>query len=93
MTGTAHPGSLNQIEALEQKKAIGAPGHGLPDESISRERPNFANELRNSEVYEGRAVHFESKLTPITDPNLRIEWLHNGKPLQTGMHICRFGIK
>ncbi len=50
----------------------------------SREKPNFATELRNVEVFEGKGVHLEAKLTPQSDPNLRVDWFHNGRPLQMG---------
>lgn len=42
------------------------------------------HDLRNSEVFEGKPAHFEGKLTPSGDPNLKIEWFFNGKPLQSG---------
>ncbi len=33
---------------------------------------------------EGRNVHFEAKVEPITDPNLQIEWLKDGQPVTVG---------
>lgn len=34
-----------------------------------------------TEVYEGQTAHFECQVEPLHDPNLRIEFFHNGKPL------------
>ena len=84
MTGTQHPGSLSQIEAMERHKKSGKGGFQMPDEMTSRERPNFTTELRNAEVFEGKSVHFEAKLTPQSDPNMKVEWFFNGRPLQQG---------
>ena len=33
---------------------------------------------------EGRNVHFEAKLEPITDSDLQVEWLLNGEPIIVG---------
>lgn len=44
--------------------------------------PRFVTQLRGTtEVYEGQTAHFEAQIEPIHDPNLRIEFYHNGKPL------------
>lgn len=32
---------------------------------------------------EGHNVHLEGRVEPVHDPNLRIEWYHNGKALQS----------
>jgi len=34
-----------------------------------------------TDLYEGQTAHFEAQVTPLHDPNLRIEFYHNGKPL------------
>lgn len=49
-----------------------------------RDRPNFHAELRALEIIEGRPVRFETKLTPINDPELQVDWLLNGKKIQSG---------
>ena len=40
--------------------------------------------MRDSQVTEGSAAHFEAKLVPVGDPRLRVEWLKDGKILETG---------
>lgn len=47
-----------------------------------------------STVPEGQVAHFEAQIEPIHDPDLRVEFLHNGKPIRTGSRIhtlCDFG--
>lgn len=44
--------------------------------------PRFVTELRGTtSVFEGETAHFECQVEPIHDPNLRIEFFHNGKSL------------
>lgn len=46
--------------------------------------PRFVTELRGTtHVYEGQTAHFECQVEPVHDPNLRIEFYHNGKALQS----------
>lgn len=33
---------------------------------------------------EGDSAHFECKLIPVGDPNMKVEWFLNGRPLVTG---------
>lgn len=34
-----------------------------------------------TDLFEGQTAHFEAQVEPLHDPNLRIEFYHNGKPL------------
>lgn len=44
----------------------------------------MVTELRGTtHVFEGQAAHFECQVEPVHDPNLRIEFYHNGKALQS----------
>ena len=43
---------------------------------------------------EGQIAHFEAQIEPIHDPDLKIEFLHNGKPIKQGSRfhtLCDFG--
>lgn len=47
--------------------------------------PRFTCNLQGpSNLKEGQSAHYECRIEPYPDPNLKVEWLHNGKPLQTG---------
>ena len=53
--------------------------------------PKFITAFTQSstEMGEGQSTHMEAKLTPIEDPNLKVEWFKDGKPLPTG-HRFRY---
>lgn len=36
---------------------------------------------------EGDSAHFECTLIPVNDPNLKVEWFHNGQPLRHSSRI------
>jgi titin len=75
---TQHPEGLEKIRELE---AQGRPTRLEVEEPIPTP-PRLVTELRGTtEIYEGQTAHFEAQVEPIHDPNLRIEFYHNGKPL------------
>lgn len=75
---TQHPDGLEKIQKLESK--AGPARSNIEDVPVSP--PRFVTELRGpAEVHEGQTAHFEAQVDPIHDPNLRIEFYHNGKPL------------
>lgn len=43
-----------------------------------------------TDLYEGQTAHFEAQVEPLHDPNLCIEFYHNGKPLPSAsrFHIA-----
>ena len=54
--------------------------------------PKFITAFTQSstELSEGQSCHLEAKLTPIEDPNLKVEWFKDGKPLPTGHRFRTF---
>ena len=47
--------------------------------------PVFVHKPRSlNNLIEGQNAHFEAKVTPITDPSLRIEWYKDGRPITVG---------
>lgn len=57
-----------------------------PDKDF--DKPVFVEPLQDlGEQTEGDAGHFQCKLEPIGDPSLRIQWLHNGKPIPYSSRI------
>lgn len=46
--------------------------------------PHFVTEIADIALEEGEKGHFECRVEPKTDANLRVEWFHNGRPLQSG---------
>ncbi|CAK9295898.1 unnamed protein product [Gordionus sp. m RMFG-2023] len=43
--------------------------------------PKFRVPLKNLEVYEGETAHFKAILEPNFDPNLKVEWFFEDKPI------------
>lgn len=77
---TQHPNGLEKIRKLE------AQGHTarMEVEEPKLSPPRFITELRGTtHVFEGQTAHFECQVEPVHDPNLRIEFYHNGKALQS----------
>uniref|UniRef100_A0A0K8UMS0 Regulatory protein zeste n=1 Tax=Bactrocera latifrons TaxID=174628 RepID=A0A0K8UMS0_BACLA len=75
---TQHPDALEKIQKLESKSA---PARTEPGD-LPIGPPHFTVELRGTtEIFEGQTAHFEAQVAPVHDPNLRIEFYHNGKPL------------
>lgn len=76
---TLHPDALPVIEQLEK------PGEERPDApEPTYDSPVVISHLNNVECTEGDTVHFECKVEPSKDPELRIEWFVNGTPLPSG---------
>lgn len=73
-----HPDALEKIQKLESR--VVSTRSEVEDLPISP--PSFSVQLRGTtEIYEGESAHFEAQVQPVHDPNLRIEFYRNGKPL------------
>lgn len=60
-------------------------GRQVFEEETKIHAPKFVTQIESIEnLIEGDSAHFECKLLPITDPNLKVEWFLNGKPLLSG---------
>ena len=49
--------------------------------------PEFLQNLEDLLLAENSLAHFETRLTPINDPSMSVEWYHNGKNLSAGSRI------
>jgi len=49
--------------------------------------PEFLSQPNDLLLAENGLAHFECKLTPVSDPSMRVEWFHNGKSLLTGSRV------
>ncbi|KAI1293738.1 Titin [Halotydeus destructor] len=82
-----HPDSLQQIQYLEdegrhQRKTDAEISYNTP--------PRFLTPMIDVELIEGQMAHFECRVEPVNDPNLKIEWFRNGKSLQVGSRFHAF---
>ncbi|CAJ0920993.1 unnamed protein product, partial [Mesorhabditis belari] len=73
---TQHPESWKKIQEIEAPKAGAAEA---PD--VEHDAPQFIEPMENLERIEFQSAHFQTRVTPMTDPRMRIEWLKDGAPL------------
>ena len=81
---TQHAQSWARIQEIEAPRL-------LPEEAsdVEHEAPRFVQQLNSApDVIEGQPVHFEALVEPISDPNLKIQWFHNGRPLAASNRVA-----
>lgn len=79
---TQHPSGLEKIQYLEDSSRYKR--SELEDEQINV-KPRFVTKPKDlSKLREGQHAHFECKLEPVTDSNLKVEWYKNGRPVTVG---------
>ena len=71
---------MSQFQYLEKKQT------SLTEvEETTSQVPVFTGSLKSIEVKEGQRAHFECRIIPVSDPTLKVEWLHNGAPIKQGV--------
>lgn len=79
---TQHPSGLEKIQYLEDSSRYKR--SEFEDEQINV-KPRFVTKPKDlSKLREGQHAHFECKLEPVTDSNLKVEWYKNGRPVTVG---------
>lgn len=79
---TQHPAGLEKIQYLEDSSRYKRTE--FVDEQVTV-KPRFVTKPKNLEnMTEGKHAHFECKIEPVTDPNLKVEWYKNGRPVTIG---------
>lgn len=80
-----HPEGLERIQYLEDASKYKK--REIVDEFVNV-KPKFVTTPKNQEnLREGQHAHFECKLEPVTDTNLKVEWFKNGRPVTIGNFI------
>ena len=79
---TIHAKAVEETKRFEMKQE----SHQVEVQELYPQAPPvFVQKLQDiPPVQEGQNVHFEAKLEPVGDPNMKVEWLLNGKPLTVG---------
>jgi len=87
-----HESALSKLQALEDTSKY---QRREEEEIIVKEKPSFTVQLNGpTSLVEGQSAHYECRIEPYPDPNMKVEWFHNGKPLSTGHRYrttCDFG--
>lgn len=77
-----HENALQKLRQLEDSSKY---QRREQEDSIVTQAPRFTTQLNGpTELYEGQSAHYECRIEPYPDSNLKVEWFHNGKPLATG---------
>ncbi|CAB3397921.1 unnamed protein product [Caenorhabditis bovis] len=77
LDGTQHEQSWKRIQEIE------APRSRAPEpEGPVFEKPSFVQSLQSiADLPEGASAILEARLTPVNDPNLKVQWFYNDQPL------------
>ena len=78
-TSSQRPESQDKIRQLESKGQ-----KSRSDEVQTFQKPVFTTALQNVEGGESNSAQLAGRLIPVGDPSLRVEWLKDGKLLETG---------
>lgn len=85
-----HKQALQKIQQLEDSTKY---QRQEEVETVVTQAPKFTVQLNGpTDLVEGQSAHYECRIEPYPDNNLKVEWFVNGLPLQTGMlnfSICR----
>lgn len=79
------PEQLRYIEAAEELEAYQQAMHQkyVQEQPEPSNPPEFKSPIKDqSGIREGGFAHFEARLEPIGDANLRVEWLKDGRPVE-----------
>lgn len=77
-----HPGGLEKIQYLEDASRY---KRREDIDEIVAIRPRFLSKPKPLDgLREGQNAHFECKLEPVQDPNLKVEWFKNNCPVTIG---------
>lgn len=79
---TQNQGGLEKIQMLEDSTR-----HRRSEytDEIINVKPRFVTKPKDLQnMREGKHAHFECKLEPVTDTNLKVEWFKNGRPVTIG---------
>ncbi|KHN78574.1 Titin [Toxocara canis] len=79
-----HPEGLKRVRELEQDRMKPLE---YPADRECDNPPNFIGDLSDKELNEHEDIHLASKVTPVNNPTMVVEWFVNGQPLLTGIEI------
>ena len=73
---------MQQLQFLEDKSKYSRSEQ--VDEEVTTQAPVFTTSLASVQVREGQRAHFESRLIPVSDHTMKVQWFHNGTPVKAG---------
>jgi len=77
-----HTEALEKLRYLEDSSKY---SKSSTEETIITTAPRFTVQLSGlTQLWEGQSAHVECRLEPYPDPSMKVEWFHNGSPLNIG---------
>ncbi|KAK1902440.1 Titin, partial [Dissostichus eleginoides] len=76
-----------ELEPLHQRYGQDQWEEGDLYDKEKQQKPQFKKKLTSIRMKRSSAAHFECRLTPIGDPTMVVEWLHDGKPLEAANRL------
>ena len=73
--------AINRLEEhrLRREEMVVEDSEGMP--------PKFITQIKDVTVVEGQPAHFDCRVEPVGDGSMKIEWFHEGNPIQIGSRI------
>lgn len=82
---TSNPAGLQKIQNLEDTSRY---SRKAEEEVQILQKPRFLGPMKGTNrIIEGQRAHFEARVEPQNDSNLKIEWFHNGKQIMPANRI------
>ena len=75
------------MDKIANLEGLGRMRHAEPSMDDASKKPEFLTPLQDLLLAENSLAHFETRLTPINDPSMRVEWYLNGQQLSSGSRI------
>ncbi|KAJ4923666.1 hypothetical protein JOQ06_014150 [Pogonophryne albipinna] len=76
-----------ELEPLHQRYGQDQWEEGDLYDKEKQQKPQFKKKLTSIRMKRFGPAHFECRLTPIGDPTMVVEWLHDGKPLEAANRL------
>ena len=88
-TKSLHPSGASGLQAIvDTEKSTGMKLGDTTEEEPLKQRPVFTTDLpAEVSLAAGQPLVLECQVEPKADPNLQLDWFHNGLPLATGSRI------
>ena len=81
LTSTQHESGLERVQYLEDRSRL---TRSETLDEVTTQAPVFTTSLSSVSIKEGQRAHFESRLIPVSDPTMTVQWFHNGRPVKAG---------
>lgn len=82
MGETMNQEAMDKISRLESRTQ-----RTVTTEETTTQAPVFTSPIRDQKLSENAPLHFEARLIPVGDPDLKVEWFKNNIPIQSANRI------